>query len=540
MPEKENNRVPNFLQQFNTTRPGNFVEQDIPTEQRPEVPIFTSQPREPGHGVLDHRRDYVVDRGNTNRWSNERRKNAEMQDRLFELGAYGEGAVRDKVVDGLVGKQTRAALAKAEELGYVYNSASNTFSKKPTVQNDKLVARSRTVSQERMDRGKQQFMRGVGTQKGTTMLTISPEGFMDMGQGAKDFILGAIGQSPLGKLVSKKTISMYDNMYPYSYGDVLVNTKTGETTPYNGGEVPAGYTLRQTTANDNERVQGQSALSKIMSSSKGKDPRREYMDQMAALDLNTAEGQAQWARMVKEAPKGMVYLHGNPREDQFIMRARLDQMNMYSGRPQQWDTYEINPDYESPTAKARGSSTYRIKDPEMRAMINGQMANYFIKHANEGHSSQDGKFWILPNMGYMGNQSLIADDKNGTNLRYGDWWDYTIDAPQASRFYTGDLLTEPGKTPVYQAKYGLGRNHAEMTESTDDLMGAIADSYKEEVRNRFNQVKQNVGNYFNQGKQVAGKYFSQGTKAAKNFLKTNLGITMSQNGGKLIPRNTNN
>lgn len=43
-----------------------------------------------------------------------------MQQRLFELGAYGEGANQDKVVDGLIGNQTRAALAKAEELGYIY------------------------------------------------------------------------------------------------------------------------------------------------------------------------------------------------------------------------------------------------------------------------------------------------------------------------------------------------------------------------------------------------------------------------------------
>ena len=42
-----------------------------------------------------------------------------MQQRLFELGAYGEGANQDKVVDGLIGNQTRAALAKAEELGYI-------------------------------------------------------------------------------------------------------------------------------------------------------------------------------------------------------------------------------------------------------------------------------------------------------------------------------------------------------------------------------------------------------------------------------------
>jgi len=461
-----------------------------------------------------------------------------MQQRLFEIGAYGEGADQNRVVDGIVGNQTRAALAKAQELGYVYNQDSNTFSKKPAPQ--QLIARSRTVSQERMDEGAKRFLAAMASSRGSHSLALNPKAYSQAMSGLGDMIIGALGQSPIGKLITKKEISMYDNMYPYSYGDVLVNTKTGETTPYDGGEVPAGFRLRQTTANDNERVQGKSAFSKIRSSSQSKDPRREYMEQMAGLDLNTAEGQASWAKMVKGAPEGMVYIHGNPQENQFIMRARLDQMNMYSGRPQQWDTYEINPDYESPTAKGRGSSTYRIKDPKMRELINGQMANYFLQHAKEGKWTKDGSAYVLPNMGYMGNQSLIADDEKGTNLRYGDWWDYEIDAPQARRFYTADRLSEPGKAPVYQSKYGLGRNKAAMTESTDNLLKAIWDGYKEEATatagKYIDQAKTTAGNYVNQATSTARNYASK----AKSYLGNALGIKFSQNGGKLIPRNTNN
>jgi len=91
------------------------------------------------------------------------------------------------------------------------------------------------------------------------------------------------------------------------------------------------------------------------------------------------------------------------------------------------------------------------------------MANYFLSHSKEGYWNDDHTAYILPNMGYMGNQSLVADDENGTNLRYGDWWDYTVNNPYGKRFYTGDRLTEADKTPV-RTKYGTGHNTRHMTE----------------------------------------------------------------------------
>ena len=529
MPENKNFEFTNYFTQTNKLVPKNYVEvtQEEGTQEPPKFEAQLFYPITKESGVIDQGRSYVADKANRGRWNATRTKNAEMQQRLFELGAYGEGANQDKVVDGLIGNQTRAALAKAEELGYMYDQNSNVFRKKPA--QPKLVAKSRTVAQERMDTGAQRIANAFGSSRNN--LTI-PQVASQVMSGLKDMAVGALGQSRIGKLITDKQISMYDNMYPYSYGDVLVNDTTGEVTPYDGGEVPAGFRVRQTSANDDERVQGMSAFSKIRTSAQGKDPRRDYMEQMANLDLNTTEGRATWAKMVKEAPQGMVYLHINPQESQFLMRARLDQMNMYSGRPQQWDTYEINPDFESPTAKARGSSTYRIKDQNMRNLINGQMANYFLQHAKEGKWSEDGKAWILPNMGYMGNQTLIADDEKGTNLRYGDWWDYAIDAPQARRFYTADRLTEPGKTPVYQSKYGIGRNKAAMTESIDDLFKAIVDSYKDETKTAIARKKEQVTD-------IAQNYISRGINKVKSYFGNTFGINFSRNGGKLIPRNPN-
>ena len=126
-----------------------------------------------------------------------------MQQRLFELGAYGEGANQDKVVDGLIGNQTRAALAKAEELGYMYDQNSNVFRKKPA--QSKLVAKSRTVAQERMDTGAQRIANAFGSSRDN--LTI-PQVASQVISGLKDMAVGALGQSTIGKLITYKQISM--------------------------------------------------------------------------------------------------------------------------------------------------------------------------------------------------------------------------------------------------------------------------------------------------------------------------------------------
>lgn len=501
MPENENNY---YYTQFATSRPSNYVElgQEAPAEK----PTLYYNPRasqnSPGVPV-DSRRSYVADKASQNRWNASRTRFAEMQQQLFDLGAYGEGANKDREVDGLSGNRTTAALARAKELGYNYDQATNSFKRvlvnKPETSepaqaaSTPLETRSRTVAQERVDSGVNRLRAGIQNRN-------IGEVFGGLAEGLR----GRLGQSKLGALTSALEINAYDNMYPYSYGDMLVNTKTGEATPYKGGEVPEGFTLKQTwasTAEDEatrqaqQAAEGKSAVYKITNALKGKDPRKEYMEQMAGIDLSTAEGQRQWRDMVNNAPQGMVRLNGNPSEAQFEMRARLDQMNMYAGRPQQWNTYEVNPDYSSPTATARGSSTYRIADPEHRARINGQMSNYFLAHSKEGHWNDDHTAYLLPQMGYMGNQTLVADDEKGTNLRYGDWWDYTVDAPQARRFYTGDLLTEPGKTPT-RNNYGRGNNSAFKTEGANDIREALVQSVKSDLGERFGNLTEGFRNAF--------------------------------------------
>lgn len=383
-----------------------------------------------------------------------------MQDLLWRQGAFkglknkkGQDITYKEAVDGKMGPLTQQAMQNSN---YTSRSVSNPAGQRVEISSNQPVPtnderKGHTVVGESFYENLDKLLNGN-----------FKEGAKGMFKTGLDATVGGIA----GGLLQRS----YDNAYPFSYGDVIYNGN--EIRPYVGGEIPEGWKLRQTTADDTATLQAGSLLGKFGSGLIGKDPRREHMEKMANIDLSTPEGIREWYNLVRTAPKGMVRIKGNPLNQQWEMRARLDQMNMYANRPQQWDTYEINSTYNSPTAQARGASTYRIKDPKQRERIHGEMVNYFLNHSKEGHWSNDGKSYILPHMGYMGNQSLVADDEKGTNLRYGDWWDYTVNDPYAMRFYTGDRLTEEGKVPV-RTKYGIGHNSKHMTEQTDELFKKI-------------------------------------------------------------------
>lgn len=71
------------------------------------------------------RRDRVLN------YQGQRGKNAALQDQLFNIGAFGNMAY-EKAVDGIIGKNTRAALQKAVDLGYVLNKETGVLEKIPS------------------------------------------------------------------------------------------------------------------------------------------------------------------------------------------------------------------------------------------------------------------------------------------------------------------------------------------------------------------------------------------------------------------------
>jgi hypothetical protein len=104
------------------------------------------------------------------------------------------------------------------------------------------------------------------------------------------------------------------------------------------------------------------------------------------------------------------------------------------------------------------------------------MINYFLANKHKGHWNDSHTAYILPTMGFLGNHSMVADDENGLNLRYGDWWDYKPNTPGGNITYIGDRLVSQGTYPK-KTKYGIGHNSDEMTESSDNLIkGVIKES----------------------------------------------------------------
>lgn len=117
------------------------------------------------------------------------------------------------------------------------------------------------------------------------------------------------------------------------------------------------------------------------------------------------------------------------------------------------------------------------------------MANWWLANKHKGHWSDDHKSYIVPSMGFMGNHALVSDDEEGTNLRYGDWWDYYMDnvnekvndklkinktvrfLPGTSSFtmYMGDRIVPEGQKPVRTGNGSWGHNSNEMTEAADDI-----------------------------------------------------------------------
>ena len=309
------------------------------------------------------------------------------------------------------------------------------------------------------------------------------------------------------------------NAYPYSYGDMLVNDK-GDMIPYSRFDypdgIPAGYRLTQVSANTPKDIQVKAMRLKIQDALKGKDPRKEFMEQIANINLSTPEGMQQYRELIKNKPQGFIRVTGNPINDQFEIRARLAASGAFDNNGEQptWfnekPIWEINPDFDSPTAKARGRATYRIRDPKQRERIYGEMRNYFLKHSDEGHWKDDDPnsgVWILNNMGFMGNQSLVADNPEGLNLRFGDYWDYAVNPSNGYVMYMGDRLVPEGTTPKRYAYGQTGHNSAAMSEIFDgNYAKEIAKDYISELVPNYEESLNNYENTYNKYKEKTTDY----------------------------------
>lgn len=248
---------------------------------------------------------------------------------------------------------------------------------------------------------------------------------------------------------------IYDNVYPYNYGDV--ETEDGKT--------------RQIKGSDSASAQLKAGIGKFTDAISGMDPRRDLMNKMAALDLNTEEGLNQWKALAQKADgldTKMVRYNGKTlqqiQNQQWEMRARLDAMNLYQGRKQQWNTFAEQSDASKKSGRATkaGKPTLIIADQNQRNRINGEMLNYWNAHPELRIKGEDGTV-KMPFMSYLGNATIVQQSDG--SLRYTDDWDYTWSSDSdPNRPYFGEVLSDfSGKG------YGVGVNGRSFHEGMDNL-----------------------------------------------------------------------
>lgn len=379
-----------------------------------------------------------------------------IQQQLVEEG-YSVGS---SGVDGKWGKDSQAALDKALSEGYTFKNGQLVKQKfktpklvsKNSLKDPQYLKKNATViqtllAQEGFDIGKSGIDGKWGTDSQKALDQAIASGYV-LQNGAlvnpKMKVAQPAKQGLWNSFKNAVSNEVYDNMYPYNYGDV---------------QNPDG-SYRQVNSSDSAQVQIKAGLQKMITGTKEIDPRRALMNELVSVDLNTKEGLAKWKELVKQADGldlKMVRYKGSTldqiKNQQWEMRARLDAMNLYQGRPQQWDTYIEQNDESKRSGRATkaGKPTLIIRDIGQRNRINGELLNYWEQHPEQRVKGDNGLF-RMPVMSYLGNASIVQQEDG--SLRYADDWDYTwTSKDDPNRPYFGEVLSDfSGKN------YGTGVN----------------------------------------------------------------------------------
>ncbi len=172
-----------------------------------------------------------------------------------------------------------------------------------------------------------------------------------------------------------------DNLYPYGYSD--------------DGTILGGFR-------------------KVVKGLVTKDPKRKAVDEFVNLNLKNPEERKRATELSKQFTN---FSNSNLEQMQQSMRHRLDANNLYLGREQQFGSWIINPDYESPSATAKGIPTYTYSDPRLRK----QQQNLARRHGmdqGEGLHSVQGDITSVFN-----NYSVNRMHPDGSG-RYVEKWDF--------------------------------------------------------------------------------------------------------------------
>ena len=315
----------------------------------------------------------------------------------------GRDVTYETAVDGLKGSMTNQAIEAAKAAGYIINK-DGSLTKMSDLTGDMVKNAPAPLS----------------TRTSVRRTSTFPQDERAFAKAAQTFEQQEQPQHN-GETLS---YSYVKNLYPYGYSD-------------NGGQ--------------KDTFGG--VVSKIFGGFTGPSERKEHLDAIMDLDLNDPE-------QYKEAMKHRSYFdnfkNSDIRQIQASARLREDANRLYTGMPQKYNSFMVNPDFELPEAKALGVPTYTFTDPKLRAQYQSAGRSYNLAHGAGHHQVSD-------NQGTLFNRFTTTSNGNDGSGYYREKW---------------DLLGVPGENiyiaDTIPANARRGRAFAQNNDRTPtDIMGFI-------------------------------------------------------------------
>lgn len=224
-----------------------------------------------------------------------------------------------------------------------------------------------------------------------------------------------------------KTIRNHPLMWPAHIGLELYDKTRENGAPW--ADYSGSTNLAWQRAHTNMDPYGYSAdpIKKFASAMFGNvDPDRRMFEEAASADLSTKEGRRKVQLMANELVAG-----GGLQYTQNRARARKDLMNLFDGREQQWDTYQVTG--HNPGKYGIGEVIdVQFTDPKKTQTLADAAGAWVRDHPNSGYKkTADGRrvYQVHDDpLAITGNHLIITDSQGKTGQDI-DTWNYFLPMP---------------------------------------------------------------------------------------------------------------
>ena len=172
---------------------------------------------------------------------------------------------------------------------------------------------------------------------------------------------------------------------------------------------------------------------KVFGGLTGPSERKKHLDAIIDLDLNDP-------KQLQEAMQHRKYFdnfkYSSIQDIQLSARLREDANRLYSGMPQKYNSFIINPDYKLPEAEALGVPTYTFADPELRRRYQNAAFNF-------NRNQKVGKNRASDNQMNVFNRFTVGKSHNDNSGFYREKWDL-LNLPGANVFIADTIPANIG------------------------------------------------------------------------------------------------